>query len=56
MLEGLQIVRIYRVGHDYVFQLSNGMFAVFEQEQIEPILSDSGLYMPMETPRRAYLN
>jgi hypothetical protein len=44
------------VGYDYAFEFSNGMCAVFEQEQIEPILADAGLYVPMETPRRSYLN
>jgi hypothetical protein len=48
MFEGLEIVKITRVGHDYAIHFTNGTFALFNAEDIEPVLLSMGACLPDE--------
>jgi hypothetical protein len=56
MLEGLEIVRITRVGQDYALHFSDGTYGLFSAEDIEPLLPCFGASVPQETPHTVYLN
>lgn len=57
MLDGLQIIRISRAGHDYVLHFSDGSYGIFSAEDIEPVLPPWFIVsLPAESPRESYLN
>lgn len=56
MLEGLEIVRITRIGHDYALHFSDGTLGLFDAKDIEPMLICVGAPVPLESPRKTYLN
>jgi hypothetical protein len=57
MFEGLEIVRISRVGHDYALHFSNGTFAIFAAEDIEGVLVSLGAVLPIESASHtSYVN
>jgi hypothetical protein len=57
MLNGLEIIRISRAGHDYVLHFSDGSYGIFSAEDIEPVLPLRFIVsMPAESSRESYLN
>lgn len=57
MFDGLEIIAISRVGHDYALHFSDGSYGIFSAEDIEPMLPDRlDLFLPPESPRKLYLN
>ena len=56
MFDGLEIIRISRVGHDYVLHFSDGNFAILSAEDIEPVLPCFGASIEPEIPSKVYLH